>query len=160
MASIAGPPSARQTPSILHSAFVDHELRLPPELRPILPRSAEGAKPDPMAAKDISPRLGRQRSSLATEVWPCWGKIATQHLPFLSLSDSGLVVAVSDGLRNDQGFLTVGHVRSTEVVWDDWQLFSDGPAFSPKLASMGEKMLIAYRDGEEQGRGRRFNEIQ
>ena len=57
-------------------------------------------------------------------------------------------------LRNDQGLVTVGHVRSTEVLWDDWRLFSDGRAFSPKLASMGEQVLIAYRDGE-QGRGKK-----
>ena len=38
-------------------------------------------------------------------------------------------------LRSNQGFLTVGNVKSTDVEWGDWQLFSStGAAFAPKLA--------------------------
>ena len=74
--------------------------------RPILPWSAAGTKPDPVTAKDVS----------------------------LALQGDRLVVAVRDELRNNQGFITVGHVKSTEVVWGEWQLFSgDGAAFAPKV---------------------------
>ena len=39
-------------------------------------------------------------------------------------------------LRSNQGFLTVGNVKSTDVEWGDWQLFSStGAAFAPKLAA-------------------------
>ncbi|CAK8987883.1 unnamed protein product [Durusdinium trenchii] len=95
--------------------------------QPISPWSAAGSKPDPVAAKDVSLAL---------------------------LGEHSVVVAVRDELNGNQGFLTVGHVKSTEVVWSEWQLFSSkSMAFAPKLVSLGEKILIAYRDAEEQGSG-------
>lgn len=44
-------------------------------------------------------------------------------------------------LRSNQGFLTVGNVKSTDVEWGDWQLFSStGAAFAPKLAALAAMM--------------------
>eukprot|EP00438_Fugacium_kawagutii_P022903 Skav224165 [mRNA] locus=scaffold2007:273426:278536:+ [translate_table: standard] len=50
-------------------------------------------------------------------------------------------------MRSNQGFLTVGHIKSTEVVWGEWQLFSDlSAAFAPKVVSLSDsRLLLAYR---------------
>jgi len=95
--------------------------------QPILPWSAAGTKPDPITAKDVSLAL---------------------------FGENRLVVAVRDELRSNQGFLTVGNVKSTDVEWGDWQLFSStGAAFAPKLVTIGGRLLVAYRDSEEEGAG-------
>ena len=50
-------------------------------------------------------------------------------------------------LRSNQGFLTVGNVKSTDVEWGDWQLFSStGAAFAPKLAAkLQDEVVKALR---------------
>ena len=36
--------------------------------------------------------------------------------------------------RGDQGFLTIGRVKSNEIMWGDWQLFSPkSKAFEPTV---------------------------
>jgi len=95
--------------------------------QPVVPWSRSGLKPDPVSAAAVSIAL---------------------------LGEGSVAVAIQDELRGGQGFLSVGHVKSREVVWGEWQLFSpDSAAFQPTLVSLGERLLISYRDAEEEGKG-------
>ncbi|CAE7504877.1 psiQ, partial [Symbiodinium pilosum] len=93
----------------------------------IVPYSASGTKPDPIIARDVSLSL---------------------------IGRDGLLVAIRDEQRGNQGFLTVGRVKSNEIMWGDWQLFSlESKAFEPTVVGLNDRLLIAYRDAEENGVG-------
>ncbi|CAE7244099.1 unnamed protein product [Symbiodinium natans] len=93
----------------------------------IVPYSSSGTKPDPVMARDVSLSL---------------------------IGRDGLVVAIRDEQRGNQGFLSIGRVKSSEIMWGEWKLFSSkSQAFEPTVVGIGERMLIAYRDSEEKGAG-------
>ncbi|CAE7192886.1 unnamed protein product [Symbiodinium sp. CCMP2592] len=93
----------------------------------VAPYSASGTKPDPMMARDVS---------------------------LSSIGQNGLVVAVRDEQRGNRGFLSIGRMKSNEIIWGDWQLFSgESQAFDLTVVGMGERLLIAYRDSEKKGAG-------
>eukprot|EP00439_Symbiodinium_sp_Y106_P045973 s7683_g5.t2 len=101
----------------------------------VVPYSASGTKPDPMMARDVS---------------------------LSSIGRKGLVVAVRDETlgckstvqRGNRGFLSIGRMKSNEIIWGDWQLFSgESQAFDLTVVGMGERLLIAYRDSEKKGTG-------